>query len=280
LCNKVTLNPEPLYPEPINMKPFDQFPENLKKSIGYVLTDIDDTLTNNGRLPAVVFAAMERLRSAGIKTIPITGRPAGWCDHIARMWPVDGLVGENGAFYFLYDDSLRKMQRRYFKSDEQRIADRKRLDNLKGEILHKVPRCRISVDQAYREADLAIDYCEDIERLPDHDIDKIVSLFESAGAQAKISSIHVNGWFGDYNKLTMTGMMFEEVFGHRLEEIKDQVIYTGDSPNDVPMFSYFSNSVGVANVLQFEGKMEHSPAWVTKKEGGYGFAEMVDILLE
>ena len=264
----------------MKMKSFEQFPAFLKKNIKYVLTDIDDTLTNNGRLPAVAFTAMERLTMAGIKTIPITGRPAGWCDHIARMWPVDGLVGENGAFYFRYDDSLKKMQRRYFKSDEQRIADRKRLEKLKGEILHKVPGCRVSVDQAYREADLAIDYCEDIERLPDHDIDKIVSLFVNAGAQAKVSSIHVNGWFGDYDKLTMTAMMFEEVFGQRLEEVKDQVIFSGDSPNDVPMFAYFPNSVGVANVKQFEGKMDHYPAWITEKEGGYGFAEMVKILLK
>ncbi len=261
------------------MKPFDQFPENLKKHIGYVLTDIDDTLTNNGRLPAAAFTAMERLRGAGIKTIPITGRPAGWCDHIARMWPVDGLVGENGAFYFRYDDNLKKMQRRYLKSEEQRIADRRRLEKLKVEILQKVPGCRVSVDQAYREADLAIDYCEDIQRLPDRDIAKIVSLFESAGAQAKVSSIHVNGWFGDYDKLTMTGMLFAEVFGHRLAEVKDRVIFTGDSPNDVPMFAYFPNAVGVANVKQFEGKMDYYPAWITKNVGGYGFAEMVNILL-
>ena len=110
------------------MKAFDQFPDNLKNRIGYVLTDIDDTLTNSGRLPAVAFTALERLRKAGIKTIPITGRPAGWCDHIARMWPVDGLVGENGAFYFRYDDSRRKMQRRYSQPEKQRIDDRKRLE--------------------------------------------------------------------------------------------------------------------------------------------------------
>ena len=261
------------------MKPFIQFPENLKKSIGYVLTDIDDTLTNNGRLPAVAFAALERLRDAGIKTIPITGRPAGWCDHIARMWPVDGLVGENGAFYSRYDDAQRKMQRRFFKPEDQRVADRRQLKQLEEEILQEVPGCRLSVDQGYREADLAIDYCEDIKRLPDHDIDKIVKLFEDAGARAKVSSIHVNGWFGDYDKLTMSKMMFKEEFGQKLEEVKEQVIYTGDSPNDVPMFAYFPNSVGVANVKQFKGKMDHLPTWITEKEGGYGFAEMVNILL-
>ena len=261
------------------MKPFDQFPDKIRKNIAYVLTDIDDTLTINGRLPAQVFAAMERLGEANISIIPITGRPAGWCDHIARMWPVDGLVGENGAFYFRYDVNLRKMQRRYFKPDDQRSADRSRLEKLKDKILERIPGCRVSADQAYREADLAIDYCEDIKRLSPEDIRAIVNCFEEAGAQAKVSSIHVNGWFGDYDKLTMTGMLFEEVFGHRLEDVNAKVIYVGDSPNDEPMFSYFQHSVGVANVMQFEGQMERYPAWVTKREGGYGFAEMVDVLL-
>ena len=136
------------------MKLFEQIPPLVKKNIRYVLTDIDDTLTNHGRLPAVVFEAMERLKAAGIAAIPITGRPAGWCDHIARMWPVDGLVGENGAFYFRYDDSQKKMLRRYFKSDEQRAADRRRLETLKQQILQKIPGCRVprapKLDQNYR----------------------------------------------------------------------------------------------------------------------------------
>jgi hypothetical protein len=261
------------------MKPIKQFSSVVKKKIRYVLSDIDDTLTLNGRLPAVVFAAMERLQKAGIGMIPITGRPAGWCDHIARMWPVDGIVGENGAFYFQYDDSQRKMRRLYFKSEEQRKADRQKLEKLKLEILDKIPGCRVSADQAYREADLAIDYCEDVPPLPMKGVDQIVRLFEEAGARAKISSIHVNGWFGEYDKLTMTRMLFEEVFKDGLEAIKEDVIFIGDSPNDAPMFRFFPHSVGVANILQFKEKITHKPAWVTQQEGGYGFAEMVDSIL-
>jgi HAD superfamily hydrolase (TIGR01484 family) len=261
------------------MKPFENFPQDLKKKIRYVLADIDDTLTLNGRLPAVVFAAMERLKIAGIRTIPITGRPAGWCDHIARMWPVDGLVGENGAFYFRYDDGQRKMLRRYFKTDDQRNADRQKLEKLKLEILKKIPGCRVSADQAYREADLAIDYCEDVPPLSMEEVNQIVRLFEEAGARAKISSIHVNGWFGKYDKLTMTRMLFEEVFQDDLESVKAEVIFIGDSPNDVPMFQFFPHAVGVANISEFKGKIAHEPAWITRKEGGFGFAEMVDQLL-
>ena len=261
------------------MKPFEQFPSELSKQIRYILTDIDDTLTVNGRLPAAVFVAMERLQEAKIRCIPITGRPAGWCDHIARMWPVDGLVGENGAFYFHYDETARKMVRRYFKPDDERRADQKKLAELKQDILRKIPGAGISADQPYREADLAIDFCEDIPPLPTEAVDRIVGLFEEAGAVAKVSSIHVNGWFGEYDKLTMTRFLFEEVFGENMEAVKEDVIYIGDSPNDAPMFACFPHSVGVANVLQFEGRMPCNPAWITRKEGGYGFAEMVDNLL-
>lgn len=262
------------------MKPIAKMPQAVKKAIRYVLSDIDDTLTLNGRLPAVVFSAMERLKQANIRTIPITGRPAGWCDHIARMWPVDGLVGENGAFYFRYDDRRRKMQRRYFKSGQQRKADRQKLEKLKIEILKEIPGCRVSADQAYREADLAIDYCEDVPPLPMEDVDRIVRLFQTAGARAKISSIHVNGWFGEYDKLTMTRMLFEEVFNVNLDQAIENAIFIGDSPNDVPMFRFFPHSVGVANLLQFKEKITHKPAWVTQQAGGYGFAEMVDRLLD
>ena len=111
------------------------------------------------------------------------------------------------------------------------------------------------------------------------EVRKIVSLFEKAGAVAKISSIHVNGWFGDYDKLAMTRKLFEEIFNISLENNKNEILFSGDSPNDAPMFAFFQNSVGVANILQFTDEIPHEPTWVTQKEGGYGFAEMVDILL-
>jgi len=261
------------------MKSFRKFPENLKSTVRFVLTDIDDTLTIKGRLPSVVFVAMENLKKKGVCLIPVTGRPAGWCGHMARMWPVDGIVGENGAFYFKYDGAEKKMIRRYFKTEKEREDDLKKLEKIKQDILEKIPGCRVSADQPYREADLAIDFCEDVPPLSVKEIDNIVSCFNEAGARAKISSIHVNGWFGDYDKLSMTRLFFEEIFKVRLDEIKEQVIFTGDSPNDSPMFAYFPHSVGVANVLYFKERMKCNPAWITEKEGGYGFAEMVDILL-
>ena len=248
------------------MKPIGKMPKAIKKRIRYVLADIDDTLTLNGRLPAAVFGAMERLQKAAIRMIPITGRPAGWCDHIARMWPVDGIVGENGAFYFYYDGNQCKMHRRYFIAEEQRRADRDKLASLQKEILNKIPGCRVSADQRYREADLAIDYCEDVAPLPMADVDRIVALFEAAGARAKISSIHVNGWFGDYDKLGMLKRLLREEHGHDLEDpaVAETFLYVGDSPNDQPMFAFFPQSVGVANVRDFADRMTALPVYVTE----------------
>ncbi|RUA01921.1 MAG: HAD family hydrolase [Deltaproteobacteria bacterium] len=260
------------------MKPFDQFPKSEKKHIQFVLTDIDDTLTIDGRLPAIALTALERLAAAGITVIPITGRPAGWCDHIARMWPVEAVVGENGAFYFRYDANRKKMVRSYWHPPARRAEDRKKLDVLKKTIPEQVPGCQVSADQAYRETDLAIDFSEDVDPLTGPAIDQIVDLFHQAGAQAKVSSIHVNGWFGEYNKLAMTRRLFKEHFQVPPDRISASAIYVGDSPNDEPMFAAFSHGVGVANICHFADRMTHRPAWITKNRGGYGFAEMVDVL--
>lgn len=261
------------------MKPFSEFPSQSKSQIQYVLTDIDDTLTVHGRLPAAAFSAMEKLQQNNMHVIPITGRPAGWCDHIARMWPVAGLVGENGAFYFIYDMKQKKMIRRYFKSEPERLRDQKKLDALREEILRRVPGSDVSADQAYREADLAIDFCEDVDPLPKSSIDKIEQLFEQAGAQAKRSSIHVNGWFGSYDKLTMTKLFLKEMYSLDVDHMNERILYIGDSPNDCPMFEFFRHAVGVANIREFEGELPSEPAWVTEREGGYGFAEMTEVLL-
>ncbi len=262
------------------MRPLSEFPAAKRGAVHFVLGDIDDTLTLDGRLPGVAVLAMERLRRAGLKIIPITGRPAGGCDHIARMWPVDGVVGENGAFYFHYDETRRKMLRRYWKGAEERAADRRRLDELARRILAAVPGAALAADQAYRAADLAIDYREDVPPLPEAEVDRIVALFEAAGAHAKVSSIHVNGWFGDYDKLAMTKVMFDELFGLDLDAVRDTAVFAGDSPNDAPMFAYFPHSVGVANVRDFAGRLAAEPRWVTSERGGHGFAELAEALLE
>src|SRR5438094_1186117 len=117
------------------MRPLAEFPAASRAAIRFVLLDIDDTLTTDGRLTAAAYAALEDLSRHGLRVIPVTGRPAGWCDLIARFWPIDAVIGENGAFYFRYDHQARVMTRRFWLSAEQRDAARRRLHQLGDEIL-------------------------------------------------------------------------------------------------------------------------------------------------
>lgn len=243
-----------------------------------VLLDIDDTLTTEGRLEASAYAALERLKGAGKRVVPITGRPAGWCDHIARMWPVDAVVGENGAFYFHF--SMGKLRKRYQDDAATRAAKRGRLQAIADRILGEVPGCALASDQGYRETDLAIDYCEDVPPLPLAAAERIAALMRQAGLTARISSIHVNGWFGGYDKLVMTRMLYSELFAMEWVSGMPGTVFVGDSPNDAPMFEAFANSVGVANVRRFEGMLAAKPQYVTHASCGAGFAELAAHLLQ
>ncbi len=261
------------------MLPLKDFPVEARREIRGVFCDIDDTLTTDGRLAAAAYAALERLQAAGLPAIPITGRPAGWCDHIARMWPVAAVVGENGALYFHYDHGKRTMRRAYADDAATRARNRERLAAIGSEIVKAVPGCAIAADQRYREADLAIDYREDVAPLAREAVERIVALMQAGGLTAKVSSIHVNGWFGAYDKLTMTQRLMREEFGVDLDAARAAYAFVGDSPNDAPMFAFFPHSVGVANIRDFAGRLSPEPKYVTSSAGGAGFHEVADLLL-
>ncbi len=261
------------------MQSIQNMPNSVVKNICCVMTDIDDTLTTDGLLPAEAYQGLEDLHQAGFWVVPITGRPAGWCDMVARFWPVCGVVGENGAFYFAYDHHQRKMLRRYHHSDKERQANAQKLKEIENQILAQVKGCAVSADQAYRESDLAIDFCEDVPPLNKQDVQRIKQIFEENGAVAKVSSIHVNGWFGDYDKLTMSHQFAKERLNLDLHQFKEKIVFCGDSPNDAPMFEFFPNSCGVANVLDFQDQIQTMPTWVTKQKGGQGFFEMTRVLI-
>jgi HAD superfamily hydrolase (TIGR01484 family) len=263
----------------VSLRPLATMPRAARTAIRGVLADIDDTLSTHGRLHAQAYAALERLRAAGKLVVPVTGRPAGWCDHIARMWPVDAVVGENGALYMRYDARTHKLIKRFVATEAERRANRARLAAIAGRILTAVPGCALASDQHYREADLAIDFCEDVVPLPRAAVDHIVQLMQAEGLTAKVSSIHVNGWFGDYDKLTMTRTLFADAFDIDLDATRERLVFVGDSPNDAPLFAYFPNAVGVANVHAFADRIATLPAYVTQSEAGAGFAELVDFLL-
>ncbi len=261
------------------MRPIADMPDDTAAGITTVFTDIDDTVTTEGRLHASAYQALEDLHEAGIAVAPITGRPAGWCDMIARFWPVAGVVGENGAFYYAYDHAARKMIRKAHPAVEAHLADPARFDRIRERVASEVPGAAISADQPFRLADLAIDFREDVDPLPERDVARIKAIFEEEGAVAKVSSIHVNGWFGDYDKLIMARTFAADILGLDVAARNDEIVFVGDSPNDQPMFGFFANACGVANVRDFGGQITTPPKWVASGKGGAGFREIADRLL-
>lgn len=247
------------------------------QAVRFVLMDIDDTLTTEGKLSADSYAALWRLNGAGLVVVPITGRPAGWCDLIAREWPVDGVVGENGAFVF-----WEEAEGRHLKTLVHPAAVRNDAPALARALARaqaEVPGCRPARDQFARLYDIAIDFAEEEPVLPLSDALKIKAICDEEGAKAKVSSIHVNAWMGDYDKLSMAIRFLTARFGYDDARDRGNVVFVGDSPNDEPMFAHFPLACGVANVRRYESLMRVQPAFVAAKECGAGFAEIADTLL-
>lgn len=254
--------------------------ENFNDGISVVFTDIDDTLTDEGVLRPEAYTSLWALHDAGIQVVPVTGRPAGWCEMIARFWPVHGVIGENGGFYFRYDSKVKKMNR-YFVVDKETMAkNREALDQVRYEVLRNVRDSAVASDQFSRLMDLAIDFAEDVGPLPEKDVNQIVSIFEKHGAVAKVSSIHVNGWFGKYDKLSTTKIYCEKELGIKFDDVKEKIAFCGDSPNDEPMFEAFKNSFAVANILNFANRLKFKPAFISQKTGGQGFVQIAERILK
>jgi HAD superfamily hydrolase (TIGR01484 family) len=244
-----------------------------------VCLDIDDTLSTNGKLTDEAFQALWNLKRAGLLVVPVTGRPAGWCDHFARFWPVDAVVGENGAFTFYMDEGVR---RRIDTPGGIAPEEAKRkLRDLAALIRKTFPKAQWASDQSYREYDLAIDICEDVRPWQREKVDELLALCHAQGAHAKLSSIHVNTWFGDYDKKSgLKHWMDQGAPGLSAPMPSwDELLFIGDSPNDEPLFQGFKYSVGVANLTRYLDRLKHPPRWITPSESGAGFAEMAKRLI-
>ncbi len=259
------------------MKAIRELPRESIEKIRFVLTDIDDTLTRNGKLEAAAFQAIWRLSQEGFSVIAVTGQPTGWCDCIARQWPVEAVIGENGAFAF-YMNEGRLEEFTHPSIDPEKIH--KEFKKIKSKVCSDVLYSRVAHDQSYRRYDIAFDFREEPPDLGYEAAEEIAEICRGFGAEAKISSIHVNAWFGRYDKLDMVLSYMNRFHGLNEDEVKRVTMFCGDSPNDEPMFAFLPNTCGVANIREFGGLLRFPPAYITTTKYGEGFAEFSQILLE
>ena len=244
--------------------------------VRFLLTDIDDTITAGGKLGASAYSALWRLYDAGVKVIPVTGRPAGWCDMIIRQWPVEAVIGENGAFVYYFEDDQLKTFTHPSVADGESI---KKLEEVYEAVKAEIPLVRKARDQFARIYDLAIDFNEDPPRLGYETAVRIKELCEGFGAEAKVSSIHVNTWFGSYSKRDTAELFMKMRYGLDSDEFKKNAVFCGDSPNDEPMFAYLPVTFAVANILDFRDILKFEPTFVSSSPGGEGFVEIVEKII-
>lgn len=267
------------------MKPIADLRPYLNDIEG-ILTDIDDTLTTDGKLGLDAYGALALLQAAGYKVVPVTGGPASLALHAARLWPVDAVIGESGALaVHLQDgpDGRPRAALRFWHDERLRTEHAARRARVAARVLREVPGCALASDQAFRLCDLAIDLCEDVAPLAPHDVAAIKRILQEERFVWQQSSIHLNAWPDagpdTYDKLAMARRTLRALWGTDLQRDRGRWLYVGDAPNDEAMFGYFPLSVGVANVTAHLPQMRQRPAYVTQAAAGAGFAELARLLL-
>jgi HAD superfamily hydrolase (TIGR01484 family) len=275
------------------MFPLSQWPIEARRNIIGVFTDIDDTLTTHGAISADALQALVDLKAAGLHVIPITGRPVGWGESFAKTWPVDALVAENGGVAWLAEkDSknsreigiqpaylLPKVLSKVYQNNALiRAENNVQMAKIATLVTSQIAGVEVSKDSTGRETDLAFDYNE-FANLSPETVQQVVELLQSQGMETTVSSIHIHGCFGHFDKWTGAQWIVRELFNRELADELDKWVFVGDSGNDQAMFQHFTHSIGVANIRRFEAQLMHLPRYVTPSERGAGFAEVTKLLL-
>ncbi|KAF1042814.1 MAG: Mannosyl-3-phosphoglycerate phosphatase [Herbaspirillum frisingense] len=254
------------------MHALQQRPPGVFAGVRFVLTDMDETLTHQGRLAAATYHALEQLQQAGIRVIPVTAAPAGWCDQMARMWPVDGVIGENGGFFFRRDGQ-HGLARRFWHG-EYTEAVMQALRDKRDDLRRRLPWATLSDDQPFRLTSLAFAREDDPARERE-----LAAAMREAGLDVTVNNLWVLGWIGGYDKLAAARRVLEQEYAVGDALAQEVLAYSGDSINDAPMFAHYRHTLGVSTIRQCLEQLPKAPAWISDGPGGAGFIEFAHAIL-
>jgi HAD superfamily hydrolase (TIGR01484 family) len=240
-----------------------------------VFSDIDDTLTHEGVVAPEAYAALVRARAAGLRTVLVTGRPAGWAEVLASVWPVDAAIAENGGIAYVKRD--RRLETIYFGEGDP-SDDARKLQALAAEILGAFPFARRSDDCTLRITDIAFDVGENL-KLSAAEIDALTTRCRELGARTLVSSVHAHAFLHTADKAQMAARVAAILWGEPEREVAAHYAFVGDSPNDQAAFAFFEASIGVANVARYADVLRPPPRYITPSSHGHGFAEAIEALL-
>lgn len=286
-------------PPPPSLQPLSDWPLAARRGLVGVFTDIDDTLTTEGAITADALQALHDLHAAGLVVIPITGRPIGWCTPFmdggtAQAWPVEAMVAENGGVAYARTapshfschiatasawNIAGVLSKLYQQDAATRAANSLAMQAVAQRVLREVPGATLSRDSVGRETDLAFDYAEHARLSPDT-VQQVLAVLQDSGMQTTVSSIHIHGCFGQFDKWIGAQWIVRTLWGRELAAELAHWVFVGDSGNDQVMFEHFPHSVGVANIRRFAERLAHCPRYITPSERGGGFAEVAQAILQ
>ena len=266
-------------------RPLRDWPLAERSRIQGVITDIDDTLTEDGQIQPHTWHALHRLQAAGLSVVAVTGRPVGWSQALLdsqmaaqEALPLQGVVAENGAVA-LRCTAGGTIERSYRADEATRQAHFQRLQAALLQVETHIAGARRASDSWGRETDIAIDHSEHQDLTPAQ-IEAVRIHLQEQGLRVSVSSIHINAWLGEHNKWTGAQWALDLWLGRQLHQERERWVYIGDSSNDELMFQHLPHTVGVANLARFLPTMDHPPRYICQNERGRGFAEMVAALFE
>jgi HAD superfamily hydrolase (TIGR01484 family) len=237
-----------------------------------LFSDIDDTLTHDGVIVPDAYASLVRARAMGMRVVLVTGRPAGWAEVLASLWPVDAAIAENGGI--AYVKRGRRLERLYF-SPVEPAADARRLASLADTILGEFSYARRAEDSALRVTDVAFDIGETQHLLAD-EIAALTARCRELGARTIVSSVHAHACFHAADKAQMSARVANVLWDEAEADVAQRYAFVGDSPNDQAAFAFFDAAIGVANVSRYAAELQPPPRYVTEASHGAGFAEAIE----
>jgi HAD superfamily hydrolase (TIGR01484 family) len=243
-------------------------PERLT-DIRLIATDIDGTLTREGKFTTELLQAIDRLNARGIALLLVTGRSAGWVSAVNHYLPVAGAIAENGGVFFDRDRSDFDLITRLESIEEHRAQ----LANRFWELQARYPQIVESSDNQFR----VTDWTFDVAGLTDLELSEIESQCQQWGYSFTFSTVQCHLKPPHQEKGTGILQVLKEYF----PAIKPtQLITVGDSPNDASMFDRvrFPHSVGVANIQHYTSQLSHQPQYLTTASEVAGFCELVNLL--
>ena len=254
------------------MDPIERLSAQEASRITGLLFDLDDTLLDGTRLGEAAYSSLFRLREAGLVLVGVTGRPSGWVEVLARQWPVDGMVAENGAVACeVVNDKLRIVD---FAASE-RARRRERLETIVADLRGRFPVLVPSDDTNARRTDAAFDIGEH-EHVAPEVVAEVRAAAAALGARTITSSVHLHVTLDGANKASGATRFLAARFGWDTTASLGRLAFIGDSENDEACFSAFHTTIAVRN---FRGRPTVLPRFVTSAPRGAGFAEAARTLL-